>query len=106
MFRSQFNTDNLPPIIGLSFLGVPVLIIAGCDPLQDIYVNKNQFNTKHPDGARMWAKLMPKSLLFMQTKDQTYAQKRKIVTGAFFKQKLIDMTKTIRECILDQVRNL
>ena len=48
--------------------------------------------------------LMPRSLLFDQTKHRAYTAKRKELSGAFFKSKLIGMTKIIKAVTLKQLK--
>jgi cytochrome P450 len=50
--------------------------------------------------------IMPRSLLFDQTKDPAYIAKRKELSGAFFKSKLIGMTKIIKEVTLIEIKAL
>ena len=47
---------------------------------------------------------MPRSLLFDQTEDPVYVKKRKELSGAFFKSKLLGMTKIIKEVTLKQLK--
>lgn len=47
---------------------------------------------------------MPRSLLFDQTKDPVYIAKRKELSGAFFKSKLLGMTKIIKEVTLREIK--
>jgi hypothetical protein len=49
---------------------------------------------------------MSESILFMQTKNPTYGDKRKALSGAFFKSKLLDMTKIIKEVTLKEIKNI
>lgn len=53
-----------------------------------------------------WDYLMSESILFMQTKDPTYNDKRKALSGAFFKSKLLDMTKIIKEVTLKEIKHI
>lgn len=54
----------------------------------------------------MFAGVMDKSLFFAHTQDKMYIDKRKELSGAFFKSKLIGMTQIIKEVALDELRLL
>jgi cytochrome P450 len=49
---------------------------------------------------------MRRSVLFDQTKDPVYIAKRKELSGAFFKSKLLGMTKIIKEVTLKEIKLL
>jgi cytochrome P450 len=53
-----------------------------------------------------YSKLIPKSILFQSGRDQNYVEKRKALSGAFFKSKLVQMTETIKKVTLDHIRQL
>ena len=73
--------------------------------LQDLYVNKNPWLTKSRFHAKMFFRF-PTSILVEETGSETYEPKRKVLSSVFFKQKLQDMTKLIKECTIDNVRKL
>lgn len=75
----------IPSIIGTVWGGKPVLVIASCDQLQDLYINKNKANTKHKDIKNKWFKLNYRSLLWDDSNNPDYPTKRKIISSAFFK---------------------
>jgi len=49
---------------------------------------------------------MPQSIVFQQSDHPNYADKRKALSGAFFKSKLIGMTKIIKEVTLKEIKNI
>jgi cytochrome P450 len=49
---------------------------------------------------------MPTSIVFSDTKDPLYPEKRKALSGAFFKSKLVAMTKTIKEVTLKEIKQI
>lgn len=51
MFIEHLKSEQLPPIIGVVFLGSVRLTITSADVLQDIYINKNAFTTKEPRAS-------------------------------------------------------
>jgi len=49
---------------------------------------------------------MPQSIVFQQSDHPNYVDKRKALSGAFFKSKLIGMTKIIKEVTLKEIKNI
>jgi hypothetical protein len=101
MYKEEFKTDVLPEIIGRIILGQVFLVFTSPNQLQDIYVKKNAFTTKFWRSSSSFSWLLKKSIIFDQTNDPNYPEKRKALSGAFFKSKLIAMTKIIKEVTLN-----
>ena len=100
------GVTRLPPLVGVCFFGEPMTLITRVEPLQDIYVNKTQYSTKHSTAANYFSYLMPNSILINQTADPLYVKKRKELSGAFFKSKLLGMTKIIKEVALKEIKRI
>lgn len=83
-----------------------MVTVNSVDLLQDLYVNKNAQATKHWSGAVPWSKLMPQSIIFQKTEDPAYVEKRKALSGAFFKSKLLGMTRIIKQVTLKEIAEL
>jgi len=49
---------------------------------------------------------MPSSIVFQATEHPTYIDKRKALSGAFFKSKLLGMTKIIKEITLKEIKDI
>jgi cytochrome P450 len=49
---------------------------------------------------------MPESILFQESDHPNYNEKRKALSGAFFKQKLIGMTMIMKEVSLRELKRL
>lgn len=78
----------LPPVTGFYLLGTPGLVINSCALLEDLYVTKNAFFSKHPMGKMGGKPLFTDNLLTLETDNPKYKQKRKAISGAFFKSKM------------------
>lgn len=52
----------------------------------------------------MFWQLMPTSIVFQATDDPIYPDKRKALSGAFFKSKLVGMTRIIKEVTLKVIK--
>jgi len=87
-------------------MGQPTFFIQSVDMLQDLYVNKNATCTKHWISRWQFWALMPSSIVFQGTEHPNYADKRKALSGAFFKSKLLSMTKTIKEVTIKEIKAL
>jgi hypothetical protein len=99
LHRRALKSDTLPGANGCCFFfGEPFLWINDPAYLTDIYVNKNMSITKSP-GA-YFAGLQDRSIFFDHTKDPVYIKKRKDLSGAFFKSKLLGMIENIKEISL------
>ena len=65
--------------------------------MDDIYVKQNAFNTKDFETANLFAMLSAKNVVFMDTFHKDYNMTRKVLSAAFFKNKLKAITKVIKE---------
>mmetsp|Transcript_4253 Transcript_4253/g.5673 ORF Transcript_4253/g.5673 Transcript_4253/m.5673 type:complete len:133 (+) Transcript_4253:166-564(+) len=99
MFLSKLVHDfgeDVPDKIGFHLFGIPTVVFTTADHLDELYVTKNAFYTKHPlkrDGSRP---LLVDSLATMDTDDPAYKKKRKAISAAFLKSKMseiVDITK-------------
>lgn len=50
--------------------------------------------------------MMPTGIVFQATEDPTYADRRKALSAAFFKSKLLGMTKIIKETTLKVIKDI
>jgi cytochrome P450 len=105
-FRYALNQKVLPPVVGISFMARPAVYFNTFDCLEDLYVKQNSKMTKSAFHANAYTKILKRSLIFDQTKDLVYIEKRKTLSAAFFKQKLIGMTKIIKEVTMQELKNL
>lgn len=106
MIQTALQVETPPPVVGLSFVGAPAVVINSVDYLEDLYITKTQFVTKFYINRLQFYQLMPSTVLMMQTDDPTYAEKRKTLSGAFFKSKLVAMTSIIKQVIMKEVARL
>ena len=99
--KTGLGVDKLPPMTGSMLFGMPVIFI--CDPalLEDLYVKKNALYTKHEIERRFGAPLVYNNIVNMETDDKDYGPKRKVLSSAFFKNKVQKMVTMIKESALD-----
>ena len=104
ILQELFEVSELPPITGLVHLGGVIgLSINTADFLEDIFVNQNKYHTKSEPGRAQFS-IMTQSLNFQKTEDPEYAQKRKAISTALFKQKLLAMAPTMKRVTLNEVK--
>lgn len=63
--------------------------------LEEIYITKNKFFDKHDVFKNILAPLVGEGLIFDRS-DARWAAKRKVLSGAFYKDKLIKMTALMK----------
>ena len=98
--------ENMPPAIGIPVFADVVLLILDSSTSQQIFIDKNKFNSKHVMTRDAFRFYFPRTLLFTATEEPDYAQRRKIVTAAFFKQRLIEMTYIIKQVCQKKILQL
>ena len=97
-------SEILPPVFALCLFGDSVLFLNSPEMLEEVYVNKNLWYTKH-DFERHFVKMMVDSpITHVDTHDPSYAPRRKSLSQAFFKQKLVQMTKIIKKATLEYIK--
>lgn len=105
MFKDLYrDREQVPSVVGLNFAGQIQLWLLDATTAKDLFINTQRFNSK--TGTKFFGSLMPRSLLTIPTEDKDYTQRRKIAAGAFFKAKMVNMTKIIRHCILEKVKEV
>ena len=77
-----------------------------CEFLEDIYIKQKEALTKHKSMRGVFCKFAPLSILVADTDDPTYAPKRKVLSGAFFKSKIQGMTNMVKKVTLDECEKL
>ena len=99
--KKGLGVDILPPFTGAMIFGMPCIFI--CDPavLEDLYVKKNALYTKHEIERKFGPPLVYNNIVNMETEDPVYAPKRKVLSSAFFQNKVQKMVSMIKETTLD-----
>jgi hypothetical protein len=72
--------------------------------LEEILTKQNPYLTKHPVDRYIASILGDRNVVFMDTFHQDYANTRKVLSAAFFKQKLLAVTTIIKEEVLDVIK--
>lgn len=102
--RRAMGVVSLPPATIISVFGHSLVLINSAEYLQDIYVNKNSCIDKDYGKGNESEPIIGQGILFASSADPTTHTRRKALSGAFFKSKLIPMTKVIREVSLKVIK--
>lgn len=68
-----------------------------------MFFTKNKFFDKHHNTQKLFIGLMEKTILFEKTTER-WAKKRKSLSSAFYKQKLVKMTESIKRITLEHMK--
>jgi cytochrome P450 len=69
-------------------LSMPIICFNDPELLNEVYVTKNKYYDKDPFMAELSREFVGKSTVFAQSNEE-WADKRKIISSAFYKDKLI-----------------
>jgi cytochrome P450 len=94
----------LPPITGVVILDKLILSVNHADFLDDLYVNQTKYFTKSDHARYKYARFVPHTIYAKDTHGENYDQKRKIMTSSIWKSRLIEMTKTIKEVTMLEIK--
>jgi cytochrome P450 len=86
----------MPEKLGCWLFGEPSIIFNRVSALNEIYVTKNQYHTKHENERLFGEPLLLNNIVSMDTANPAYKSKRKTLSSAFFKNKiraLMDLVK-------------
>ena len=96
----------LPPVTGMWLFGTPSLVFNRVVALDEIYVTKNKFHTKHENERIYSAPLLYNNIVSMDTADPQYKKKRKVLSGAFFKNKIRAMMHIVKSTSLTLFKSI
>ena len=87
-FLKEDFGDEFPPVNCIATTHDPIVIIRDPNILHELYVTKNKYFDKFERSKRILRTLMGSTLLF-ENSNELWAKKRKTVTQALYKEKLI-----------------
>jgi len=89
------------------FLGpFHTVIINAPEYLEDVYVRLNSMHTKHEYERRVFNLLIPTSIVFLESENKDYPERRKILSAAFYKNNVARMIELIKRVTIEIVRDL
>ena len=95
-----YHDFPLPPVTALWLIGTPSIIFNSARSLEELYVTKNAYYTKHENERLYSAPLLNKNMITMDTDDPQYKSKRKVLSSAFFKNKIRAMMHIVKSTSL------
>lgn len=100
---SKICDGEIPPFFGWIIPGLLLLSVNSADMLDVIYIQQNKFHSKHHTSRDGFKTFLPSTIVFQASDDPNYTSNRKALSGAFFKSKLIAMTKIMKAVSLKEV---
>jgi cytochrome P450 len=94
------EVKNLPKTTGLWLMGTPFVCFNKACSMEEIFVTKNVLFSKHElkrDGGKP---LLYNNIVSMETDNPKYKKKRKAISSAFFKNKVRQMIRIVKETAL------
>ena len=89
----------------MSFPGPrPLLLIQDPEIVQDIYVKYNKFFNKSGRIKNLNYDLFGDGIIFMTESNELWSQKRKHLSAAFYKDKMISMLEIIIDLSYDKIQ--
>ena len=100
IFEAYFGKENIPNVTGINLFGYQIVVFNRVECLDELYVKKNAFMTKHESGRSFGVPLFTDNVVAADSKDPNYKLKRKSLSAAFFKNKVQKMIITVKETAL------
>jgi cytochrome P450 len=103
MLEESFGEGETPPAIVVAMMQPqPMIVLNTAEALTDIYITKNKFFDKDPMARISLGTLFGDSIILASSNEE-WAKKRKILSSAFYKDKLVRMTDTIRKVVAQKI---
>lgn len=106
LITESFKGRDIPSKVGLCMFGMVCVCFTKAESLDDLYVTKNAFYTKHEIERDAGRPLLYNNLVSMDSDDPLYKMKRKALAGAFFRSKLALICEKVKESALASFREL
>lgn len=97
---------TLPPVWGMFCGPFRAIVFNAPEYLEDIYVKLNSMHSKHEHEQKVFNILIPTSIVFLESEHKDYAERRKILAGAFYKNNVAKMIDLIKRVTIDIVNEL
>ena len=103
----NIHGEKLPPVWCMHLFSTKAIIINAPEYLEDVYVKLNSLHTKHIEEKHVFNILMPTSIVFKYSEDKDYAERRKILASAFYKNnvaKMINLIKNVTRKLVEETQ--
>lgn len=96
--NETFPDNAIPPAFsGHNLVSDIIFSVNSPELAQVVYTDLNRFHTKHSDTKASFSLTMPKAIFWQATEEDTYHARRKVLSQAFFKSKLLTLIEIIKE---------
>jgi hypothetical protein len=99
--KNKFGT-KIPPVVAFNFNSYHAFLFNTPEVVSELFGPMNKYLDKHIVDANMFSALGYKSILFSKT-DEVWAQRRKSLSAAFYKERLLKMVEIIKKTTLEFV---
>ena len=96
---------NQPSVVGGFLNYYPVIMIRDAEIMNELYVTKNKYFDKHPLIKNVVYPLMGDSILLSESTSE-WSKKRKVLSVAFYKEKLVMMCEIVKGCMAERIHDL
>lgn len=103
----KIHGEKLPPVWCMHLATTKAVIINAPEYLEDVYVKLNSLHTKHIEEQHVFNILIPTSIVFKFSEDKDYAERRKILASAFYKNnvaKMINLIKNVTRKLVEETQ--
>lgn len=99
----DFGFYNVPEICVMDVLGKPLLFVNSAEILEEMYIKQNRYTDKPEESNRVIFGFLLGSATIILKGNEEWQKKRKAVSSAFYKEKLVLMTEKVKECIQNKM---
>ena len=98
--QTLYPDNDIPDKVGLLFFGRPIVMFNKARQLDELFVTKNSVYTKHDMERRGQYPLTFHNIAGMHTDDPLYKKKKKALSAAFYKSKMSQIAKIVKQTTL------
>ena len=99
------KNKTFPEIVVCMMQQQPMVVINSARMLTDVYVTKNKYFDKDPISRVLFGSIFGESIV-LAASDELWSKKRKVLSQAFYKDKLIKMTEVIRQVVAEKITEI
>lgn len=99
--------EKLPPVWCMHMGAIKSVVINAPEYLEDVYVKLNSMHTKHVEEHHVFNILMKFNIFTKFSDDKDYAERRRILASAFYKNnvaKMINLIKNVTRKLVDETQ--
>ena len=106
LLDDQYGVGKNPPdIVGAMMQSQAIVVLNSARVMTDVYLTKNKYFDKDPMSQVLFGSLFGESIV-LAAGDELWNRKRKVLSSAFYKEKLVKMTEQIRAIVAEKIAEL